>query len=167
MSVFHKTAMLCLLLALSLLFAACNGQGGVSAEAAVLAMCQAEKPLPDGKLYVRSAASDDEKAISDTLLSALYGNGSLPPELDEVSDAAFYFSYTSPVEFAAFRCKSSDGTEAVAALCHQRLDILRSVRTEASDTAYLDRAEITVCGKWVLFCISSDTDAVIRAFKRL
>ena len=167
MSLSRKTILLCFLLALSLLLLSCNGQGGVCAEEAVLAMCQAEKPLPDGRLYVRSAASDDEKAISDTLLSALYGNGTLPPALDEISDAAFYFSYTSPVEFAAFQCKSRDSTEAVAALCHQRLDILRSVRTESSDAQYLDRAEITVCGRWVVLCISSDADAAIRAFKRL
>ena len=167
MLIYRKIVLLCLLLALSFLLLACNGQKGVTAEEAVLAMCQAEKPLPDGKLYVRSAALDDEKAISDTLLSALYGNGMLPPELDEVSDAAFYISYTSPVEFAAFQCKSRDSTEAVAALCHQRLDILRSVRTEDADIPYLERAEITVCGRWVILCISSDTDAVIRAFKRL
>ena len=106
--------------------------------------------------------------LTDELLAVTFGNGHLPPELDEVVDAAVYLSYTHPVELAVFRCKSTDGTDAVAAMCLRRLDYLRHHRINQSDElhAYLDRARVTVCGKWVILTVSSDPDAAIRAVRR-
>lgn len=132
------------------------------------AMRNVEKPLPAGRSYVRLAPQDGEYALTDELLAVTFGNGHLPPEMDEVIDAAVYLSFTRPAELAVFRCKSTDGTDAVAAMCLRRLDYLRNHRTDPDNDlhTYLDRARVTVCGRWVILTVSSDPDAAIRAARR-
>ncbi len=132
------------------------------------AMRNAEKPLPAGRSYVRCAPQDGEEALTDELLAVIFGNGHLPPQMDEVVDAAVYLSFTHPAELAVFRCKSTDGTDAVAAMCLRRLDYLKHHRINLSAEAqtYLDRARVTVCGRWVILTVSSDPDAAIRAVRR-
>ena len=134
-------------------------------------MCEAETSLPAGKLYVLSAPEDSEEYFPSALFAATFGNGSAPPELDLIDDAAIYFSYATSCELAAFLCKSADGTDAVAKMCLRRLDVLKNYRdsdrtSQIEDTDLLENATVTVRGRWVILCVSSDPDAALRAFRR-
>ena len=151
------------------LFSACSASSTASPTALLEAMCAAECPLPAGRIYVRSAPQDSDSHLGDELLAMTFGNGALPPEIDEVTDAAIFLSYTNPCELAVFRCKTADGTDAVAAMCLRRLDFLKTHRIDQnSETdAYLCSARVTVWGKWVIFTVSSDPDAALRALKRV
>ena len=138
----------------------------------LLTMQAIEKPLPAGKLYVRSAPEGDKLHLSDELLSALFGNGSIPPAMDGVEDAACFFSYSHPCEFAVFLCKTVHATSAVSKLCLKRLDTLRQYRSyegldDATVSEYLDRASVTVRGRYVILCVSSDPEAILRALRRI
>ncbi|MBQ8432931.1 MAG: hypothetical protein IJX28_08625 [Clostridia bacterium] len=153
------------LLCLPLLLAGC-GAKPPDAAAAMEALCQSQASLPAGQIYVLSAPTDDAAHPSDTLLSALFGNGRMPIALDLVEDAAFFLSYASPCELAVFYCKTADGTEDVAKMCLQRLDTLKHYWTDDASVALLERAGVTVRGTLVLLYVCNDPDAALRAFRR-
>ena len=163
-----RTRLCALLCLLALLLSGCSGHQAVTPHDAVRAMCHAEVPLPCGKIYVRSAPKDSAEHLSDRLLTAILGNGCLPPEIDLTEDIALFFSYTHPCELAVFLCKNADGTDAVAQLCLRRLDVLRAYWDQRGSefAAYTDRAIVTVRGRWVILCVSSDPDAALRALRR-
>ena len=156
----------CLILVLVILFGGCSGKQASPAEA-LDAICATEKPLPAGKVYLRSAPTDSGSHLSDALIATVYGNGILPPALDGVRDAACFFSYTQPCELAVFLCKSNNSTDAVAKMCLRRIDSLKA-QWANNDSAlpYLENACVTVRGRWVILCVSSDPSAALRAFRR-
>jgi len=164
--------MLCLLCAAACILSVCSCKGAAPTPYGLLvAMQEAEKPLPPGRVYLRSAAVEDGTYLSDELLTALFGNGTFPPAMDGVCDAACFFSYTHPCELAVFLCKSLSATKAVSQMCLRRLDTLRQYRSyeglsDAQVNAYLDAATVTVRGCYVILCVSSDPDAALRALRR-
>ena len=154
---------LCLLLILSL--CACAPRNA-SPRRVLEAMCRAETSLPAGQLYVRLPPQDGAASLSDEVLTVIFGNGVLPPEIELIADAALYLSYTQPCEMAVFQCKSTDGTDAIAAMCLRRLDSLDSYWTEHGQVGngnVLEHARVTVCGRWVIFTLCADPDAILRA----
>lgn len=164
-SVMQKKTCLCLLLAVLLFLSGC-GTASVEAEALVCAMMAEERPLPAGRLYVLSAPQDAVGHPNASLLSALFGNGTYPSALDAVEDGAFYLSFSSPCEFAVFLCKSTNGTEEVASMCLARLAYLKRYWGDRGQAITSDHGTVTVKGRWVILCLSSDTDAALRAFRR-
>lgn len=168
---FRMYALLTALLCVLCLGSACH-RGAGSPYELLLAMQAAEAPLPSGKLYLRSAPEGDPSHLSDPLLAALFGNGALPPAMDGVEDAACFFSYTHPCEFSVFLCKTLSSTSAVSQMCLRRLDAIRQHRSydgldDAAVSDYLDRASVTVRGRYVILCVSSDPDAAFRAIRRI
>lgn len=169
----RRTAVaVCILLSVILAFCACT-DASVTPQKVLADMCRAEKPLPAGQTYLLSALPESDAYLSPELLAACFGKeGKIPIAMDGVQDAAFFFSYRQPCEIDVFLCKSSAETEAVAKMCLHRLDALRNY-FEGAETcteeavAYLQNACVTVRGRWVVLCVSSDTDAVLRAFRRL
>ncbi len=156
------------LLVLALLLPSCSNTHA-SPSTLLDAICQAEASLPSGRRYLLSAPENDPLHPSPELLASLWGNGSLPPAFDGVEDAAFFFSYTHPCELAVFLCKESDRAEEVATLCTARLSHLQRYyeQTENADgLAYIERATVRIRGRWVIFCISSDPAASLRAFRK-
>jgi hypothetical protein len=155
-------------MALTLLLTSCTAPSNTAPADLLEAMCRSQASLPVGKCYVRSAPQDSDRRLTDELLAVTFGNGFLPPEIDEVSDAAVFFSYVHHTELAVFRCKTTDGTDAIAAMCLRRLDFLRNHRTDQGSEAdaYLESACVTVWGRWVIFTVSSDPDAALRAARR-
>ena len=135
-------------------------------ETVVRSMCNAMGSLPAGRLYVLSAPQDDARHLHADLLASAFGQGAPPPAMEEVEDAAFYFSLNSPCELAVFLCKSAGGTEAVARMCLHRLDVLKSYGYGGDDAAMTENATVTVCGRWVLLCVSPDPAAAQRAFRQ-
>jgi hypothetical protein len=135
-------------------------------ESVVRFLCSSVSSLPAGRLYVLSAPQDDAMHPRADLLASAFGQGALPPEMEEVEDAAFYFSLNSPCELAVFLCKSAGGTEAVARMCLHRLDVLKSYGYDGENAVMTENATVTVCGRWVLLCVSPDPAATQRAFRQ-
>ncbi len=160
----------CLLLLVLLCTTGCAGRGATASEV-LGGMCRAEKPLPAGKLYVLSAPEDSEEQLCPDLFAVIFGNGNPTPELDLLEDAAIYLCYTEPIELAVFLCKSTDGTDAVAKMCLRRLEILKNYRntgdmTEQEHPDPTEHASVSIHGRWVVLCVSTNPDAVLRAFRK-
>ena len=154
----------CLLLLVCLLLGGCASNA--TPTMVLQAVMEAEKPLPAGRFYLLSAPQDDPHHPSEGLLAAAFGNGRFPPEMSEVEDAAFYLSVTAPCELAVFLCKSTDGADAVAKMCLRRADLLMRDSTNGGKGVAPESVAVTVRGKWVILCVSSDPAAACRAFRR-
>ena len=137
-----------------------------SATEVLTALCQSQTALPAGRIYVLSAREDDAAHPSDTLLSALFGNGERPIALDGVEDAAFFLSYASAFELAVFYCSTADGTKDVAEMCLHRLDTLKLYRTDDASVAMLEQARVSVHGTVVVLLLCTDPNAALRALRR-
>ena len=156
----------CLLLTLALLLGGCGG-AQVSPAEVLDAMCATQKPLPAGKILIRSLPQENDRHLSDTLLAVTFGNGSLPPALDGVRDAACFFSYTQPCELAVFLCNSNNAAQNVAKMCLRRLDLLKvQYAHDAANQDCFENAAVVVRGKWVVLCVAPDPSAALRAFRR-
>ena len=68
-------------------------------------------------------------------------------------------------EFSVFLCDSNADTDAVAQMCLRRLSYLKSYWKDTEDASYLQNASVTVRGRWVVLCVSSDPENAIRAFR--
>ena len=163
-------ALLCILFSTVLLLSSCATGQVPSVQEAIGALCASEHPLPAGRLYLRHISNDPKAhTLSDRLLAELFGAGTLPPETDLLQDAALYLSYAEPIEYTVFLCKSRNDTLALVRLCQKRLDHLRQPYSSSDSEmpASLQHATVSVRGRWVILCISSDPDTAIRAFRRL
>ena len=125
----------------------------------LLALLKEQKALPAGRVYLRSAEQGDHH-LSNALLAQAFGNGVLPPAVDEIVDAAYYFSYLYPCEAGVFLCKSASSAHAVAKLCLQRIDFLRNHRVyddldDDTVSAYLGNASVSICGRFVILRIGA------------
>lgn len=156
----------CSLLIFGLLLSVGCSRSTPTPSAVLDALCAAEVPLPAGRVYLLGGAQANAHHADGELLAALFGGGILPGELGEVEDAAFYLSFSHPCEFSVFLCKSADGTDAVAKMCLRRLDFLRSYRGEGDGKIYAENASVTVRGRWVLLCVSNDSEGALRAFRQ-
>ena len=154
----------CLLLTLSLL--SCQLQERATPAEAVEAMCRAEKPLPAGQLYCLSEQhSGQGEPLTRELIETAFGNGVYPPEMDGVTDAACFFSYSEACELSVFLCESATDAHSVANMCLRRLELLKRERPDCADI--LENATVTVRGRWTVLCVSSDPEAALRAFRRV
>ncbi len=167
---------LCLVLSLTVLLTAVSCAPKSPAASEVLsAMCETQKSLPAGKRYVRSAPRDGEGLLSSELFAATFGTQANPPELELITDAALYLCYSDSTELCVLLCQSADAAASVAKLCRHRLDLLSRYRnpdseesSSSSDSSpVLDTSGVlTVRGRWVVYCLSNDADAAMRAFRR-
>lgn len=149
---------------LFLSFAACGMGTSVTPLEAVRDMIAVEKPTPHGKLYSLFPDAYGCEPLSEELIANLFGNGAYPPEMDGVRDAACFLSYRDLCEISVFYCRSSDAADEVALLLLRRLDLLRRERPDCAEK--LEHASVTVRGRWALLCVSGDTDALLRVFRR-
>ncbi len=152
------------LLVISLLFCGCGKASAFPCDI-VRAMQNAEKPSPAGRLFILSALEEEDGYIEEDLLAATFGDGILPPELEYVEDAAFFFAFQHPCEFSVFLCNTSVDTDAVAQMCLRRLSYLKSYWKDRDEATYVQHASVTVRGRWVILCVSSDTENALRAFR--
>ena len=166
-------------LILSLLLSACGTSAPPPAASEVLtamltAVTDTAQPLPDGVIRLSSAPTDSPDALTETFLSALYGEaargllGEDSTHSRPVQDVALYLSVSPyPFELGVFRCVDEDTARAVAALCRGRLDTLaRGFRGSAYEVA-ASGGRVTVEGNWVLLVLCEDPTPVLDAARRL
>ncbi len=159
----------------------CGGEAPPRPAAAVLSDMLAALPVggdapegaaASGTVYDRagSSAAGGASALTDTLLSALYGPAmpallaAAEGERASVSDAAVFLSMTaSPRELAVFRCADARTAATVAKLCRARLDVVRRARAGTEWSALAEGGLVTVSGPYVLLVIAEDAGAVAAA----
>ena len=155
----------CLLaVCLALSLTSCAITPSVTPLEVVRAMHAAEKPTPQGKIYCLSVDEDNCETLTRELITVLFGDGVYPPEMDGVRDAACFLSYRDACEISVFYCRSADEADDVAMLLLRRLELLRRERPDFAEK--LESASVTVRGRWALLCISGDTPALLRVFRR-
>lgn len=157
---------LCLLLAVCL-FSGCAGGSSRDVRAVLDDLCAGEAPLPAGEIRHWKAPAEDEKPLTDDLLAAMFGSGTLPPEAEEIDDLACFLAPRSPVEITVIRCKASGDTDRIARMCLSRLSHLQSSYAGDPDAAeVLDGAFVAQSGRYVVLCVVRDTAEVKRQFRR-
>ncbi len=130
---------------------------------------------PDGRHYNRALPADHPDYLTDTLLSALYGEaarGLLTVGEDgsaaAVGDVAFFLSMSPhPCEVAVFRCSDARGSTTAAKLCRARLEIIRHAWSGTTYEGMVTRAAVSVEGSYVLLVVAEDPESVIEAARRL
>ena len=131
----------------------------------VAAMHGAEKPTAHGQIYCLSPDASSCAPLDRELITTLFGEGIYPPEMDGVRDAACFLSYRDACEISVFLCHSADDAKEVAILLLRRLELLRRERPDCAEK--LEKASVTVRGRWALLCVSNDPDALLRVFRRV
>ncbi len=158
---------LCCLLCCILCFAGCARQLP-SPDRVLCALTDAEIGLPPGQTYLASAQAHETAYLSDDMFSTLYGKGELPWQLSLVEDYGIFLSTAQhPCEFAAFLCYSRSDTDLVAAMCQERLDLLRAHYNGTQYASYTQGARVAVVGRYVLLLVSSDADHALDAARRV
>ena len=133
----------------------------------VAAMVESEIGVPAGKYYSLSAPEGDGEYLSNSLLSALFGNGSLPTVTRDWLDCALFLSLKeSPCEFAVILCSSRDAAEDTAALLHSRLAAIKVTKALPEYSQMIENASVTITGNYAIFIISTDPVSALRAAKK-
>ena len=131
------------------------------------ALVDAEVDLPAGKIYDMRAAEGDAEYLSDSLLSALYGNGKLPPVASSWVDCALFLSLGShPCEFAVFLCDSHDAAQDTARILCSRLDSIKTLKRGGEYGALLDGARVCIVKNYVVLLISSDAETAEKTVRK-
>lgn len=149
----------------------CRGEPPPSAREVLTAMQEAAS-LPPGAVYDSRAVPGNAvpggvDALDGTLLAALYGSAARGWGTGEdspvVEAALFLSSRPEPAELAVFYCRDTTAALSVAAICRERLELLRRTRGGTAYAAWVEEGEVTVSGNFVLLVVSPDTREVLRA----
>lgn len=111
---------------------------------------------------------DEEiKTLTDTLISALYGEASrgwLTGEDPPVCDAAVFLpTVQHPAELAVFRCATAEDAGTVAMTCRARLDDLTRHWETGAYAAWVGGATVTVRERYVLLILTDDPSPLLHA----
>ncbi|MBE6684305.1 MAG: hypothetical protein E7592_01480 [Ruminococcaceae bacterium] len=156
-----------LLLLISLLPSCTNEKKAPSCLSVLEAMVDAEVGLPAGRIYSLSSENTDGY-LSESLIKALYGNGSLPAVSESWIDCAVFISTLGhPCELAIVYCADRNAAEDTARLFGSRLNSVRALKVDEEYGNMLDFAQISICGNFVLMIISSDPDNALKIAKKL
>lgn len=149
----------------------CRGQPPPSVREVLTAMMEVA-PLPPGEVYDSHAVPGNAvpgavDVLDDTLLAALYGSAArgwgAGEESPVVAAALFLSSSPEPAELAVFYCRDTTAALSVAAVCRERLELLRRTRVGSAYAAWVEEGEVTVSDNFVLLVVSPDTREVLRA----
>ncbi len=162
-----KKRLICFLLLILLFPTGCT-QSNATPEQILRALTRAEIGLPAGKLYLASAAQDEEAYLSPELISAMYAGGELPWQLSLCEDYGIFVSSAQhPCEFAVFLCYSRSDTDLLSAMCQVRLDALRAHYKDTAYAHYTDSARVAVVGRYVLLLVSSDPEHALKVARQV
>jgi hypothetical protein len=130
-------------------------------------LTDAEIGLPAGRYYSLTASEGDDEYLSDSLLKALYGNGSLPSVTEGWVDCALYLPILDhPCEFAVIYCRDRDSADDTARLLCARLGVIKNAKNTPEYSNVLEGGMVTVTGNYALLIISSDSEAALSALKK-
>ncbi len=156
------------------LLTSCYSGKDISCSDILSEMSAAAGEMPSGRVYRTDSTPGASDYLSPSLLTALYGNGELPPVLTRVkSEALRASSGLFTCELAVFECNSRRDTEEVADLCLYRLDTIRhflnlnSEKLGLSDKNFnaVQNGRVEIAGKYVFMAVCEDSEKAIRAAK--
>lgn len=139
------------------------------------AMRTAADRLPAGTVYDRQADPAGEGYLDGVLFSALYGpaardcfdggqDADRRPTAPLAADGALFLSAVPhPAELAVLRCSDRASALSAAALCRERLEVLRTAWAGTDYAAWTEAGDITVADGFVLLAVCPDADRVLRA----
>ncbi len=138
-----------------------------SVQSILYRLIEAEIDLPSGQVYLSSSSEGDESYVSDSLLCALYGGGSMPKEYDDWVEFAIFLSSSHPCEFAVFLCDSPQSALDTSKVLSSRLTTLKNFWSGSEYSSYTDNAEVIISENFCVLVVSSDTTAAIKILKSL
>lgn len=152
-----------LMLSLTFLFVGCVGESR-SAEDMLLEICSSLS-MPAGKIYFHAAEEGSENFLSVDTAEVMYGE-----DAEEifalVEDFAIYVSeIASPREAAVLRCYSSSDTDSVAAMCLERVDMIRVLLKDSGASELAQGAQVTVRGHYVVMIVTDNAEAAEDAIR--
>ena len=112
------------------------------------------------------------RIASDGLLAAAFGESELSNENSDfssslrtlVDDGALRFSTGDvPCEYVVFHCISRTDTEHVATLLLERKEALRRQYRDNEHAPIVERSQVVVIGKYVVFALCDDAEAAVAA----
>ena len=153
---------------LTLAATSCSQKEKPSCRELVEILTNTEISLPAGSIFSLSAKEGENEYASDSLLSALYGNGEIPPLRECWIDGAMFLSSNDhPCEFAVILCNSHDAATDTARLLCRRIDAIRTTKNKPEYKELIENATVTVRGNYVVFIISSDSKSAFKAIKKV
>ena len=154
-----------LVFALSIPLNACSPTSPKNAAEVLQAICREETDLPSGKVFLYGLSDEMHPTLTEDMLTALYGDGDLPPAIDEADAAACYLSYAHPFELSLFCAKSVDGAHALAEMLLRRADRIRALYGDPTYGTYLENTKVTDIGRWVLLSVTENASITSNAFR--
>ena len=131
------------------------------------AMAKAEIGLPAGVFYSSSAPKGDEEFLSNTLMCALFGNGSFSTLSKDWIDAAVFLSLKeSPCEFAVILCASRYAAIDTAKLFSSRISAIKITTNDPKYKEMTETATATVIRNYAILIISTDPQNALKAAKK-
>ena len=130
--------------------------------------CDVYGTLPAGKLFVSTANEWDEEYLSDEIIYSMYTDTRGVCYYDLVAESAIYLCSSPDVfcEFAVFICRDNTDTQAVAKMCHARIDMARELRNLVN-TEYSESARVEIFGNVVVMSVLPDAKKAEKAISLL
>lgn len=145
--------------ALVVSFVGC-GRNQQGVEEILFALSGACAELPDGECYV--FGSEQGTALSDGEREDLYGADS-DGIFAAVEEYAIYVSsFPVPCELAVFRCYGRNDAHRVAAMCMERVEMLRVALRGSEWESWVGEARILCRGRMVVMIVGEDAEALER-----
>lgn len=171
-----KILMVFLAFLLTFAFTSCSSKDPISAEKVLSEMIRAEKDLPAGKIYSMKSSMGAPGYISESLLSALYGDGSgkIPEVMGRAEDMAFRISSGfCCFELAVFLCPTARDAREIADLCLGRIDSMEHFLNANSEKLGISEscrenirnAQVTVVGRYAVMAVSPNAGECIKGAK--
>lgn len=165
-----KRKILIVIICITLLCAGCLSscsRQSPSAKNILSRLLETEIDLPSGQVYLSTSSEGNESYVSDSLLCALYGGGSMPNEYDDWLDFAIFLSSSHPCEFAVFLCDSPQSALDTSKTLCTRLTTLKNFWSGSEYSSYTENAEVVILENFCILIISSDTTAAKKTLKAL
>ncbi len=158
--------MLCIILLCPVCLSSCE-KNMPSTEKILSSLIQNEINLPSGQVYLSKSPKGEDSYVTDSLISSLYGGGSMPPEHNDWIEFAIFLSSSHPCEFAVFLCDSAQAALDTSKTLCSRLTALKNFWEGSQYSSYTDNAEVIISGNFCVLIISSDTVAAKKTLKSL
>ena len=137
--------------------------------------CSVYGELPAGRLYSSEASEWEKEYLPDKVVYSMYGevyggesDNSGESAYDYVEQSVIYLSSSLDTfsELAVFICRDNTSTQAVAKMCHSRIDEVLALR-QLIDTECAQNARVVVVGNAVIMSVLPNTQKAENAIKAL
>ena len=149
-----------------LTLASCQERKAVPCRDVLTHMMDNEVDLPAGRVYSSNAEGGSDEFLPDSLISALFCNGSMPKIAEGWLDCALFLSLNEhPCELAVVYCQDRDTALDTAKLLNTRIGEVKKQKGEQY-AQMLDSAKVTVIGNYAVMAISTDSENAISKAKK-